>query len=280
MVNRLGEPVSGIPIQVAIERQVTKVAHVKGAGKAYIPQYTTRWIAEDNLELTSGEEPVAFIFTPRSAGVYRIRARIGNVPEAPAEEEGEAPEPGMEAPPAAQAAAEKAGSPPEASGGEPGGGRGHQTILRRYVVGKGYVVWESIPGNVLNVVPDKTTYRTGETARFLVQNPFPGCRALVSIERFGIMQSWVKTLESSSEIIEIPILPDHLPGFYLSVLVVSPRVDQAMTEEGEDLGKPTFRMGYAQVPVKDGAKQIAVEITPNREVYKPGDTACLGTPST
>ena len=269
VVDRLGEPVSGIPIRVAIERQVTKVAHVKGAGKAYIPQYTTRWIAEDNLELTSGLEPVPFIFTPRSAGIYRIRARIGNVPEAPEEEEGEAVEAGMEAPRVEQGDAEPAGSPSETSGAEPGEPRGHQTILHRYVVGKGHVVWESIPGNVLNVVPDKTAYRTGETARFLVQNPFPGCRALVTIERFGIMQSWVKTLVSSSEIIEVPIHPDHLPGFYLSVLVVSPRVDQAMSDEGEDLGKPTFRMGYARVEVKDGAKQIAVEIAPDREGYKP-----------
>ncbi len=275
VVNRLGEPVSDIPIRVAIERQVTKVAHVKGAGKAYIPQYTTRWIAEDNLELTSGLEPTAFIFTPRSAGVYRIRARIGNVPEAPAEEEGEALEPGTEGTPAEKGDAEEAGSPPEASGADLGEPRGHQTILRRYVVGKGYVVWESIPGNVLNVVPDKTTYRTGETARFLVQNPFPGCSALVTIERFGIMQSWVKTLESSSEIIEVPILPDHLPGFYLSVQVVSPRVDQPMSEEGEDLGKPTFRMGYARVEVKDGAKEIAVVVTPDREVYKPRETVTV-----
>ncbi|MCU0588407.1 MAG: MG2 domain-containing protein [Syntrophobacteraceae bacterium] len=281
VVNRAGEAVAGAPVRVAVERQETRVAQVKGAGKAYVPQYSTRWVAEESLELTSGEEPVAFTFTPRQAGVYRLRARVGNVPEFPMEEGVAIPEPEVDTASSAQASADQSSQAPstpeasEVSAAASGDPRGHQTILRRYVVGKGHVVWESVAGNVLNVVPDKTTYRTGDTARFLVQNPFPGCAALVTIERFGVMQSWVRTLASSSEIIEIPIVPDHLPGFYLSVLVVSPRVDKPMSEEGEDLGKPTFRLGYAEVPVKDSAKEVTVTVKPDREEYKPGETVTL-----
>ncbi len=48
-----------------------------------------------------------------------------------------------------------------------------------------------------------------------------------------------------------------------------------MSEEGEDLGKPTFRMGYAEVPVKDSAKQIALGIKQDREVYKPRETVTV-----
>jgi uncharacterized protein YfaS (alpha-2-macroglobulin family) len=274
VVNREGEPVPGVPIRVAVERRETKVAQVKGAGKGYIPQYSAQWVAEENLELTSGAEPVPFTFTPQGSGVYRIRARIGNVPDPPGGD-GEATdsEPEESGPPPDQAAeAGPAAVPGATASGEP---RGHQTILRRYVVGRSHVVWESLPGNVMDVVPDKKSYQTGETARFLVQNPFPGCRALITVERFGVMKSWIQTLETSSEIIEIPIVPDHLPGFYLSVLVVSPRVDQPMGEDGEDLGKPTFRMGYAEVPVKDSAKQITLDIKQDREVYKPRETVTV-----
>ncbi len=274
VVNREGEPVSGVPIRVAIERRETKVAQVKGAGKGYVPQYSARWVAEENLELTSGIEPVSFTFTPRGTGVYRIRGRVGNVPDPPDEDaevtESEPEESG--APPDQAAEAGPTAEPGATAPGEP---RGHQTILRRYVVGKSHVVWESLPGNVMDVIPDRKSYQTGETARFLVQNPFPGSRALITIERFGIMKSWIQTLETSSEIIEIPIVPDHLPGFYLSVLVVSPRVDQPMSEEGEDLGKPTFRMGYAEVVVKDSAKQITLDIKQDREVYKPRETVTV-----
>jgi uncharacterized protein YfaS (alpha-2-macroglobulin family) len=274
VVSRVGEPVPGVDVRVTVERQVTKIAQVKGAGKAYVPQYSTRWQVEENLDFISSNDAVPFTFAPKHSGVYRIRARIGNVPDLPEDDES-----------SAEAEGEGRGSvesdPGESSGrtAQPspssGGPRGHQTILRRYVVGRSPVVWESIPGNVLNVVPDKTSYQTGDTARFLVQNPFPGCRALITLERFGILQSWTRTLQNSTEVFDVPILPDYLPGFYLSVLVVSPRVDQPMSEEGEDLGKPAFRMGYAEVAVKDSAKEITLDIQPDREVYKPKESVTV-----
>ncbi|ABK17909.1 alpha-2-macroglobulin domain protein [Syntrophobacter fumaroxidans MPOB] len=154
-------------------------------------------------------------------------------------------------------------------------GRPHETSLRRWATGKGYVLWESVPGNLLNVSPEKTEVRVGETARFLVQNPFPGAQALITVERFGVLQSWVKTLARSTEVVEIPVLPDYLPGFYLSVLVTSPRVDKPLSPEGDDLGKPTFRMGYAKIDVKDQYKEITVKAKPEKEEYKPGDTVTV-----
>ncbi|GLI35718.1 alpha-2-macroglobulin family protein [Desulforhabdus amnigena] len=154
-------------------------------------------------------------------------------------------------------------------------GRTHKTVLRRWVTGRGHILWESIPGNLLNIFPEKSDYHVGETARFLVQNPFPGARALITVERFGVLQSWVKTLESSTEIVEIPVLPDYLPGFYASVMVTSPRVEKPMGPGGEDLGKPTFRMGYVKVPVKDPYKEISVNVRPEKEVYKPRDTVTV-----
>ena len=151
-------------------------------------------------------------------------------------------------------------------------GRTHKTVIQRWVTGRGPVLWESIPGNLLDVYPEKNDYRVGETARFLVQNPFPGGKALITVERFGVIQRWVKTLETHSEILEIPVRPDYLPGFYLSVMVTAPRVEKPMGPGGEDLGKPTYRMGYVRVPVEDPHKEIAVDIHPEQEVYKPRDT--------
>ncbi|WP_244084569.1 hypothetical protein [Desulforhabdus sp. TSK] len=151
-------------------------------------------------------------------------------------------------------------------------GRTHKTVLQRWVTGRGPVLWESIPGNLLDVYPEKSDYRVGETARFLVQNPFPGGKALITVERFGVIQRWVKTFETHSEIVEIPVRPDHLPGFYLSVMVTAPQVEKPLGPGGEDLGKPTYRMGYVRVPVDDPHKEIAVDIRPEQEVYKPRDT--------
>ncbi|HYA43599.1 MAG TPA: MG2 domain-containing protein [Syntrophobacteraceae bacterium] len=154
-------------------------------------------------------------------------------------------------------------------------GREQKTGLRRWVAGKSFVLWRTEEGNLLNIYPDKEQYRVGDTARIFVQNPYPGAKALVTVERYGVLDHWVKTLEHSAESIEVPVLPDYLPGFYVSVTVMSPRVAKPLGPGGEDLGKPAFRIGYAQIEVKDQFKEIEVKCNPDREVYKPRDTVKL-----
>ena len=148
-------------------------------------------------------------------------------------------------------------------------GRAHSSELRRWAMGPGQVLWETRPGFALQIIPEKNAYQVGETARFMVQNPFPGAQALVTIERFGVQQHWTTILKTSSEVIEVPVEADALPGFYLSVLIMSPRVEKPLANDQVDLGKPVFRMGYVRVPVKDSSKEITVRVTPRTLVYKP-----------
>ena len=148
-------------------------------------------------------------------------------------------------------------------------GRTHQSTLQRWAQGPGQVLFETRPGHALQLIPEKNEYKVGETARLMVQNPFPGAQALVTVERFGVRQHWTTILKTSTEVIEIPIDADSLPGFYVSVVVMSPRVEKPLGEGLVDLGKPTFRMGYARIPVKDTAKEIRVSVTPREPVYKP-----------
>jgi len=166
-------------------------------------------------------------------------------------------------------------------------GRPHTTTLNTWVIGKGAVVWHGENDDALEIVPEKTTYRVGDTARYLVKNPYPGARALVTIERYGVMKRWVQTLEGSTPVIEFPVERDYLPGFFVSVLAMSPRVaappptardggsaaiagSKLLPEAGElDLGKPSFKLGYVAVPVEDPSKQIDVDVKVERAVYKP-----------
>ncbi len=148
-------------------------------------------------------------------------------------------------------------------------GRTHKSTLRRWARGPEQVLFETRPGHALQLLPEKSTYKVGDTARFMVQNPFPGAHALVTIERFGIQRHWTTVLKSSTEVIEIPVDEDSLPGFYVSVLVMSPRVANPLGDGQVDLGKPAFRMGYARVQVQDAVKEIKVEVTPQEPIYKP-----------
>ncbi len=149
-------------------------------------------------------------------------------------------------------------------------GRPVSSTLHRWTVGAGRVLWEEPPGHHLQIEAEASVLRVGETARYLVKNPFPGARALVTLERLGTIRSWTTTFESSSELIEFEVEPDLLPGFYLSVVVTSPRVAPAPPSEGGvDLGKPAFRLGYARTEVRDPYKELDVEVTPQDEVTKP-----------
>src|SRR6185503_5582918 len=150
--------------------------------------------------------------------------------------------------------------------------RPHTTVLHTWVIGKGQLVWRNGNDDALEVVPEQTSYEIGDRARYLLKNPYPGARALVTIERYGILKQWVQTLDSSTPVIEFGVEKDFMPGFFLSVLVMSPRVEAPPPEQGElDLGKPSFKLGYLAVPVTDPYKQIRVDVRTNHEVYKPGD---------
>lgn len=153
-------------------------------------------------------------------------------------------------------------------------GREHKSSISRWATGTGDVVWETGTGNELSVVPEKKSYKVGETATFLIQNPYPGARALLTTERYGIQRSWIEVLPESTAVVKVPVTKDHIPGFFFSATVVSPRVDKPI--EGQvDLGKPAFKLGYAQISVVDPAKQLQVEVKPRAESYRPRESVTV-----
>lgn len=155
----------------------------------------------------------------------------------------------------------------------------HETQQWLYAQGRGAVLWEEQPDYSLEIDPERDSWRVGETARFFVKNPFPGARALVSVERYGVLEQRVQVLEGAAPVIEIPVKPEFVPGAYVSVIVMSPRVD-VPPKDGVDLGKPTFRMGYANLKVDEPWRQIDVEIKPEREQYRPRERVALSLQAT
>lgn len=151
-------------------------------------------------------------------------------------------------------------------------GKPHQTDIHAWVTGKGQVVWQEPDSNALQIVPEKDSYQIGDTARYLIKNPYPGAKALISIERYGVLKHWVQDFTDSTAIVEFEVEKDFMPGYYLSVMVFSPRVEVPLPKLGEvDLGKPGFKMGYLEVKVKDPYKQMDITISTDKKHYKPRD---------
>ena len=151
-------------------------------------------------------------------------------------------------------------------------GKTHTASSEFWVTGPNVVLWESDPDTALKFFPEKPSYKVGDTARYLVKNPFPQAKALITIERYGVIDHFVQTFDTSTPIIEFPVKPEYAPGFYVSVVLMSPRVDKPLDANMVDLGKPAFRMGYISVPVMDPYNELAITAKATREEYRPGDT--------
>ncbi|MCH2038183.1 MAG: MG2 domain-containing protein [Rickettsiales bacterium] len=152
-------------------------------------------------------------------------------------------------------------------------GKHHSSQLQFWVTGRGWVMWNEPNDNSLQIIPEKPEYQIGETAKYMIKNPYPGAKALITLERYGILKSWIQTLEGNTPVIEFEVDKDLMPGFYLSATVVSPRVQAPPSKDGQvDLGKPAFKTGYVKVPVNDSYKQIDVTVSTDKEQYKPRDT--------
>ncbi len=138
-----------------------------------------------------------------------------------------------------------------------------------YAAGPGYVAWERTDDDRIELVPERTRYAPGETARLMVQSPYEEATALVTVEREGIISSRVERLTGSTPQVEVPLGEEHLPNAFVSVILWEGRT--AAPDAGGDPGAPGFKIGYANLEVDPGGRRLQVEIEPNQEEYRPGE---------
>ncbi|GAB7525634.1 MG2 domain-containing protein [Paraburkholderia sp. 2C] len=147
----------------------------------------------------------------------------------------------------------------------------------------------------IDVLPEKTRYEPGETARFQVRMPFRFATALVAVEREGVIDTRVVQLNGTDPTIELKVEEAWGPNVYVSVLALRGRIRdvpwysfftwgwkaplewaRAFWYEGRhyepptplvDLSKPAFRYGVAQIKVGTAAHRLAVSVTPDAQTY-------------
>ncbi|WP_176521577.1 Ig-like domain-containing alpha-2-macroglobulin family protein [Longimonas halophila] len=152
-------------------------------------------------------------------------------------------------------------------------GNALKTEATVYASGSGYVAWQREDDDQVELVTDQDTYAPGETARIMVPSPFEEATALITIERDGILHSRVETLTGSAPQIEIDIEDDYLPNVYASVILLNERT--APPQATADPGAPAFRVGYVELPVDASERRISVDIEPNTDTYRPGETVTV-----
>jgi len=152
---------------------------------------------------------------------------------------------------------------------------GHTTRTERgvYGLGKGYTAWERYDHNRIKLEPEKQTWKPGEKARVMIQSPWETATALLTVEREGIRRYERFNLTSTQQTVEIPITEAEIPNVYVSVLLVRGRTSNDPGADGNDPGKPQFRLGYTELQVEDTTKQLSVKVSADRAEYRPANAA-------
>jgi uncharacterized protein YfaS (alpha-2-macroglobulin family) len=119
----------------------------------------------------------------------------------------------------------------------------------------------------IDLLPERKRYEPGETARLQVRTPFAEATALVTVEREGVLESFVRTVRRDDPTIEIPIKGSHAPNVFVSALLVRGRIAGVAPTAMVDLAKPAYRMGLAEIRVGWAAHELAVKVTPERESW-------------
>jgi uncharacterized protein YfaS (alpha-2-macroglobulin family) len=149
------------------------------------------------------------------------------------------------------------------------------TTTSFYVTGADYIPWERRDDDSIELVPDAGRYRPGETARVLVKSPYEEAKALLTIERESVLESRVLDIRGTASEIAIPIRPEYVPNVFVSLLLVQGRTGGSRPEEIQDFGKPSFKIGYANLSIDPAEKMLSVEISKDRDLYKPKDLVTL-----
>ena len=171
-------------------------------------------------------------------------------------------------------------------------GRSAITTTSFYALGDGYTAWARHDHNRIDLVAEKQTYKPGDAARIMIQSPWEQATALLTTEREGIRTHRQFALTSTQQSVTVPITEADIPNLFVSVLLIKGRTQQAITgqmaaaavddlsavaqsaeADSSDPGKPAFRLGYVELKVEDASKRLTLDVTANREEYRPASAA-------
>ena len=123
----------------------------------------------------------------------------------------------------------------------------------------------------MEVIPDRSRYAVGDTAKILFASPFTDAEAWVTVEREGIIEQRRLRLTSGATRLDFPITERFAPNVYVSIVVARGR--SAKPAPPDDPGRPTIRVGYADLRVTPEVKRLAVTVQPTQTEYRPADSA-------
>ena len=127
----------------------------------------------------------------------------------------------------------------------------------------------------MDLLAEKKRYEPGETAVLQARMPFRSATALVTVEREGVLESFVTELSGRAPVIKLPLKGGYAPNVFVSVLAVRGRVGDVQPTALVDLGKPAFKLGIAAIKVGWRGHELKVKVIPEKTTYRVRDQATI-----
>lgn len=149
-------------------------------------------------------------------------------------------------------------------------------------------------GDRMDVLPDAKSYHAGDVAHVQVRMPFRSATALVTVEREGVLSSFVTTISGKDPVVDVALPGAYAPNVYISVMAVRGRISgwrlwladfarrwhlPFFSQDGGyptalvDLAKPAYRIGIAKVAVGWESHQLHVAVQADHQRYRVRDHA-------
>jgi uncharacterized protein YfaS (alpha-2-macroglobulin family) len=133
------------------------------------------------------------------------------------------------------------------------------------------VPWSDETQFKMDVIPDKTRYAVGDVATIMFASPFTNADAWITVEREGLIEQRRARITAGATTLKFPITEAYAPNAFVSIIVARGR--SAKPGPLDDPGRPTIRVGYAELRVTPEVKRLTVALEPLQAEYLPGDSA-------
>lgn len=127
--------------------------------------------------------------------------------------------------------------------------------------------WVPSDSDRIDLLPEKIRYEPGETAKLIIRSPYQRATVLVSVEREGVLDSFVTEVKRDHPVIEVPIKGNYAPNVFISALVLRGRVGEPRPTALIDLAKPSMKMGLTEVKVGWKANELKVSVQTDKDKY-------------
>jgi uncharacterized protein YfaS (alpha-2-macroglobulin family) len=172
------------------------------------------------------------------------------------------------------------------------GGNEARAVTSIYLAGDDDWWFGGDNGDRMDIIPDAKSYKPGDVARVQVRMPFRDATALVTVEREGVLSSFVTTLSGKDPVVKVPLAGNYAPDVYISVMAVRGRIadwrlwltefakkwnlpffNQETPTALVDLAKPAYRIGMTKVRVGWQGHELKVDVRADRDRYQVRDKA-------